>query len=510
MSPNNNHWLKPFLSGILFTVATYQVIIPKLCTNKKNKTKTTSFETTHDDFQSSTTVTTGPAVSIPSNSSSSSSTIPLMDSPALEQRMLRKAEAALQKRTSRLIVVVERCTNDHNYSAILRTAEALGIQHVYIIDPKAIKSTLMSDNDKLDNNKLDNDKLDNDTSDNTSTGTEITKQDDESDAINEQDDNNNNVNNELKLYRSTGQKVKNFTKEEIKDRANHHLFAQKALEWLDVTEFETTKECIDHLKQNGYQIWSTDLSQVAVCLTEEGLQENIMINDKRIDRIDSKKRHLIPDKLAIVFGTEAVGCTTEMLNSSDKRVYLPLRGFADSLNLSVATALVIHQLFTLDPTLIGSMSDEERIDIRRRWYTKLASQRLLSKSVKQQRRRIIGQINNCLNLETKGKTQTLHKEQLQKIAKLPKLRQELKVIDDELYEQSKRAVQDLVHNPPQPLDDMRRADEHRTTFVGKNTKRNQGSAWDDMPATRNSRPEEFASASFFRERARTIESTGDI
>ena len=47
----------------------------------------------------------------------------LLDSPALDQRMLRKAEGALRQRTSRLIVVVERCTNDHNYSAILRTVE---------------------------------------------------------------------------------------------------------------------------------------------------------------------------------------------------------------------------------------------------------------------------------------------------------------------------------------------------------------------------------------------------
>ena len=52
----------------------------------------------------------------------------VMDNPNLDQRMLRKAEGALQKRTSRIAIVVERCTNDFNYSAILRTAEALGIQ----------------------------------------------------------------------------------------------------------------------------------------------------------------------------------------------------------------------------------------------------------------------------------------------------------------------------------------------------------------------------------------------
>ena len=33
----------------------------------------------------------------------------------------------------------------------------------------------------------------------------------------------------------------------------------------------------------------------------------------------------------------------ELLQAADERVYLPLRGFADSLNLSVAAALVLHQ-----------------------------------------------------------------------------------------------------------------------------------------------------------------------
>lgn len=39
----------------------------------------------------------------------------VMDSPDLDNRILRKAEGALRMRTSRLIIVVERCTNDHNY-----------------------------------------------------------------------------------------------------------------------------------------------------------------------------------------------------------------------------------------------------------------------------------------------------------------------------------------------------------------------------------------------------------
>ena len=39
----------------------------------------------------------------------------LMDSASLDRRMIRKAEGAIRNRTSSLVIVVERCTNDHNY-----------------------------------------------------------------------------------------------------------------------------------------------------------------------------------------------------------------------------------------------------------------------------------------------------------------------------------------------------------------------------------------------------------
>jgi tRNA G18 (ribose-2'-O)-methylase SpoU len=121
-----------------------------------------------------------------------------MDSCELDQRMIRKAEGAILNRTSRLIVVVERCTNDHNYSAILRTVEALGVQHVYIIAPQCIQSTL----------------------------TTMT--------INEDDKENDDVK-IVELKRSSGQPVRRATESDIKGRALHHLYATRATEWLTVT-----------------------------------------------------------------------------------------------------------------------------------------------------------------------------------------------------------------------------------------------------------------------------------
>jgi tRNA G18 (ribose-2'-O)-methylase SpoU len=364
----------------------------------------------------------------------------LMDSPLLDQRMIRKAEGAILKRTSRVTIVVERCTNDHNYSAILRTAEALGVQHVWIISPPPVCT------DGVEH---------------------ISK---------------------------TGHVVQS-TEQEAKERQMHHLFARKATEWLTVREFDTTEECITALRETQHTIWATDLSQHAVCLTKEALTAHYSDNDDIATSI-------MPAKLAIAFGTEAVGCTEELLQASDLRVYLPLRGFADSLNLSVAAALVLHQLYTLDPTIEGGMSEEERTQLRDKWFTKLASQRMLSAASKKTRGLLEGKITACQRLQEKELAgHSLQDGQMKKLALMAHHQAELNAIDQEMERMARLAVKDLIENPPAPITDMRRADEHRTCYVGKNTKAKYDGMWDGMPATTNYHSEQGSSAIFFRQRA---------
>ena len=138
----------------------------------------------------------------------------IMDSPDLDNRILRKAETALQLRTSRLIIVVERCTNDHN-SAILQTADALGVQHVYIISPQACNATLRID-----------------VGGDAHVGIA-------GDAVGDDENKNIDLAENVKLHRSNGQQVKRYSEAEVKDRANHHLFAQRALEWIEEEDWYT-------------------------------------------------------------------------------------------------------------------------------------------------------------------------------------------------------------------------------------------------------------------------------
>ena len=59
-------------------------------------------------------------------STSYSTSNPGFDTEGLPDRVLRKAEAVLANRTDRIILVLERCTDNVNYLTCLRTAEVLG------------------------------------------------------------------------------------------------------------------------------------------------------------------------------------------------------------------------------------------------------------------------------------------------------------------------------------------------------------------------------------------------
>ena len=364
----------------------------------------------------------------------------LMDSMELDQRLLRKAEAVIQWRTSRLVLVVERCTNDHNYSAILRTTEALGIQTVYMIDPPAVIDDPLAMQE---------------------------------DHMNQQEK----------------RKLRLSTPEEIEARREHHLFAKKATEWLTVKDFATAEECVEELRSLGYELWVTDLSQQAECLTATSPQ--------------------IPEKVALVMGTEAVGCSQYMLDEADKRVYLPLRGYADSLNLSVATALILHQLFIMDPTLVGAMSEAEKLDLRKAWYGKLCQQRLLTPSQRKARVKLLGFIKKCHAIHEKSRTRPLQPSEQKKLNELSTYERQLEELESALDpEKVQAAIQEWVAHPPTPLTDVRRADEHRVCYVGKNTRSSNKDHWRDMAATANVPSLHMSSAKEFREKVRAVDEQG--
>jgi len=144
------------------------------------------------------------------------------------------------------------------------------------------------------------------------------------------------------------------------------------------------------------------------------------------------------------------------------------------------------------------------VELRRKWYAKLARQRLITKKKKKERGRLFAA--SCAIEEFEDKIaagERLKPLQMKKLENCRAARAKLEIFDRELDKKAAMAVEDLVKNPPEPLTDMRRADDHRQTFVGKKTKE-KNPEWKDMAATANAKTiqsdESASTAKFFREK----------
>mmetsp|Transcript_17247 Transcript_17247/g.53853 ORF Transcript_17247/g.53853 Transcript_17247/m.53853 type:complete len:204 (+) Transcript_17247:286-897(+) len=149
-------------------------------------------------------------------------------------------------------------------------------------------------------------------------------------------------------------KAHRWTDDEAELR-EHMAYAQRASKWLEIRSFATTQACVEALRADGRDIWVSELAQAAECFTAEPTA--------------------LPRRLAIVLGTESTGASEKMLAAADRRVYLPLHGWADSLNLSVAAALLLQRLLDVDDTVLGDMGPAERARLRKAWYPLLARPR---------------------------------------------------------------------------------------------------------------------------------------
>lgn len=90
--------------------------------------------------------------------------------------------------------------------------------------------------------------------------------------------------------------------------------------WLDVRSYSTAIDAVRELKSEGYQIWTTDLN-----------------TDVTIDTLDWSGKN------AIVLGNEKDGVSPEMHALVDGRMRIPMMGFTQSFNISVAAALIFYR-----------------------------------------------------------------------------------------------------------------------------------------------------------------------
>lgn len=125
--------------------------------------------------------------------------------------------------------------------------------------------------------------------------------------------------------------------------------AMGAQKWVDVNKYESAENCIETLKNKGYQIIATTPHE----------------NDCLLDDFDISKPS------ALFFGTERDGLSTEIIEKADGFLKIPMVGFTESLNISVSAAIIIQDLTNrLRRSDINWKLTEEEILVKRLQWAK--------------------------------------------------------------------------------------------------------------------------------------------
>lgn len=129
-------------------------------------------------------------------------------------------------------------------------------------------------------------------------------------------------------------------------------------QWLNIQKYRPdgnnsscTKETLKGLKDRGYKIIATTPHTNNIEL------ENIKLEEGR---------------LAIVFGTELEGITQDVIDIADEFVKIPMYGFVESFNISVACAISLHHLSwrLRNSDINWQLSEKEREEIKLEWLRK--------------------------------------------------------------------------------------------------------------------------------------------
>jgi len=126
--------------------------------------------------------------------------------------------------------------------------------------------------------------------------------------------------------------------------------AMGAQQWVDVHRYKNTLGCIKTLKSQGYKIVATTPHDNA-----------ILLDDFKID-----------DKVALFFGTERDGLSQEVMDNADQFLKIPMQGFTESLNISVAAAIMLQNLGDKlrKTSLPWPLQEDEKLAKRLDWTKK--------------------------------------------------------------------------------------------------------------------------------------------
>lgn len=180
-------------------------------------------------------------------------------SPSPSKRSVRaRADAIKPFRCKHLIAVIEDPTEVRNIGTVIRNANALGVEKVYVVDTRR---SLPDDWQEL-------------------------------------------------------RSAKAMSKVSV-----------SAVKWTFVKRFDSTDECFDHLEANGYKsiVTSPHVKGKASIYLDEG-------------------DFTAHPKLAVWFGSEAIGISDRAVERSEMCVSVPMFGMIESLNLGTSSGIVLYEV----------------------------------------------------------------------------------------------------------------------------------------------------------------------
>ena len=118
--------------------------------------------------------------------------------------------------------------------------------------------------------------------------------------------------------------------------------------WLDLHRYSDLLSALETLKKRDYWL-------VAATPHPEG---------SALDEL------AVDAPLAVIFGTEDVGLSEQILEAADEYVRVPMYGFTESFNISVCAALILRELTgRLHKNGVDwGLAEEEKEDLRLAWY----------------------------------------------------------------------------------------------------------------------------------------------
>ena len=165
-----------------------------------------------------------------------------------------------------------------------------------------------------------------------------------------------NVNAVLRTCEAFGVQEVHVVEGAMKPWDRNRKISQNADKWLDVRRWPKTRECLAHLSGEGFAIYATHLGPGA----------------RRLEDLS------FSGKVALVLGNEHRGVSDEALAVADATYAIPMRGFVQSLNVSVAAAVSIAKAVERREAERGRHGDLSAADaaaLRERFYVLAVKQR---------------------------------------------------------------------------------------------------------------------------------------